>query len=55
MYNMTFSDQIMTLTLGQILFFFQKKLKKKQEEHDTGKMNVVSLLSQKLLPKNLFT
>ena len=26
----------------------------RQEKHDAGKMNVVSLLSQKLLQKNLF-
>ena len=56
---MTFFDQFMTLTLGQI---FKMTLKSNyilfdaswQEKHDAGNINIVALLSQKLLQKNDF-
>ena len=53
-WNMTFSDQFMTLTLGKN---FQYDLLKSnyslsdtsgQEEHSAGKMNIMPLLSEKL-------
>ena len=64
--NMTFSGQVMTLTWGHDLDLrsnFQHDLLRSnyisfdaalQEKHDAGKMNVMPLLSQKLLPKNVF-
>ena len=55
---MTFSDQVMTLTLGQIfkMAFQGQRIvdstdASRQEKHDAGKMNVVPLLSQNWLQK----
>ena len=48
---MTFSDQVMTLNGTYVNFSsFDKSW---QKEHDGGKMNGVSLLSQELLSKKL--
>ena len=56
---MTFSDRVLTLTLVQIsTWLFKVNLNfinvSQQEEHDAGKMYVLLLLSERLLPKHVF-
>ena len=59
--NMTFSDQVMTLTSGQIfnmtfqgqIIHHSTRLDKRNTMH-AGKIKVVSLLSRKLWQKNVF-
>ena len=55
---MTFSDQVMALTWGQIFQMtsslnFSSCDESQEEKYDAGKINAVSLLSQKVLQKNL--
>ena len=56
---MTFSDQVMALTLGQILKMTFKgqiivHLTHLDKVQDAGKINVVLLLSQKVVNKTFF-